>query len=48
MTRQDEEEKALDLIGPVLGRRRARELVAALWDFDRVNDVRSLRKLVSA
>ena len=48
LTRQDEHEKALDLIAPVLGKRRAQELLAALWDFDCVKDVRSLRKLVSA
>jgi hypothetical protein len=32
---------------PVLGKRRAPELIAALWDFDRIKDVRSLRQLVS-
>lgn len=47
LTREEEEEKALDLIAPVLGKRRARALMAALWDFERVKDVRSLRKLVS-
>jgi 2-methylcitrate dehydratase PrpD len=47
-TRAEEEEKALDLIVPVLGKRRAQALLAALWDFDRIKNVRSLRKLVSA
>lgn len=48
LTRQEEEEKALDLMVPVLGKRRSQELIAALWNFDRIKDVRSLRKLVSA
>jgi 2-methylcitrate dehydratase PrpD len=48
LTREDEQEKALDLIVPVLGRRRAEALTRALWDFDRIKDVRSLRKLVGA
>ena len=46
LAREDENEKALDLIAPVLGKRRAQELLAVLWDFDRVKDVRSVRKLV--
>ncbi len=45
LTRVEEEEKAFDLIVPVLGKRRAQALMAALWDFDRIKDVRSLRKL---
>lgn len=48
LTRPDEEEKALDLMAPALGKRRAQALIAALWDFDGVKDVRALRKLVSA
>ena len=44
---EEEEEKALDLIVPVLSERRARALLAALWNFDHIKDVRSLRKLVS-
>ena len=48
LTRQEEEEKALDLIAPVLGKRRAQALMAALWDFDRIKDVRSLRGFSSA
>jgi 2-methylcitrate dehydratase PrpD len=45
LTRAEEEEKALDLIAPVLGGKQSRALVAALWDFDSIKDVRSLRKL---
>ena len=48
MTRQDEDEKALDLIAPISGKRRAQELLEALWNFDRIKDVRTLRKLASA
>jgi 2-methylcitrate dehydratase PrpD len=48
LTRDEEEEKALDLIAPVVGKRRAHALMAALWDFDRIKDVRSLRSLGSA
>ena len=48
LTRDEEEEKALDLIAPVVGKRRAHALMAELWDFDRIKDVRSLRSLGSA
>jgi 2-methylcitrate dehydratase PrpD len=45
LTREEEEEKALDLIAPVLGKRRSHDLLAALWNFENVKDVRSLRRL---
>ncbi len=48
LTRAEEEESALDLMGPVLGRQRSRNLMAALFDIDRLDNVRSLRKLYSA
>jgi len=48
VSRSDEEAKALDLMGPVLGARRARKLIAALWEIDRVRNVRVLRKLLTA
>lgn len=47
-TRVEVEEKALDLIVPVLGKHRGQALLAALWNFERIKNVRSLRKLVSA
>lgn len=47
-TRQDMEEKALDLMGPVLGPRRTRTLLAKLWSFERIGNVRALRKLLVA
>jgi 2-methylcitrate dehydratase PrpD len=45
VTRVEEEEKALDLIAPVLGRRRTHVLLAALWDLERTKNVRTLRRL---
>lgn len=42
------EEKALSLIGPVLGRAGAKKLVAALWAVDTLEDVRALRALAMA
>ena len=35
VTIDEEEHKALDLITPVLGARRARDLIAALWNIER-------------
>ncbi len=45
LTREQEQEKALDLMGPVLGKTRARALISALFEIDRIKDVRELRKL---
>ena len=45
LTRDEEEEKALDLIEPVLGKGRSRTLLARLWAFDRIANVRALRPL---
>ena len=45
LTRTEEEEKALDLIAPVLGAKRSKALLAALWNFDALKDVRALRRL---
>lgn len=45
LTHEEEEEKALDLIVPILGKRRSEALLAALWDFDNVKDLRTLRRL---
>jgi len=47
LTRVEEEEKALDLIAPILGKQRSRDLLAALWKLDTIKDVRVLRKLYS-
>ena len=46
MTRGEVQEKALDLLVPVLGTARARRLVAAIWQLERLADVRELRPLL--
>ena len=43
MTREEENAKALDLLSPVLGVRRAQGLIAAVWNIDKIRDVRALR-----
>ena len=48
LTPAEEDEKALDLIGPVLGRRRSQALLARLWCFEQIKDVRELRTLYAA
>src|SRR5262245_31323578 len=48
LTPDEENEKALDLIEPVLGKKRAHSLLEALWHFDEVKDVRTLRRLYTA
>ena len=48
LTRAEEEEKALDLITPVLGKTRSKNLLASLWNLDAIKDVRTLRKLYTA
>lgn len=47
LTRAEEEEKALDLLLPVIGRVRTRRLLDALWNFEKIPDVRALRRLYS-
>lgn len=46
--REEVAEKALDLMGPVIGAARGKKLIEALYDVTRVKDVRALRKLYSA
>ena len=48
LTRTEEEEKALDLVQPALGRVRARRLLDALWRFEQLGDVRTLHALTKA
>jgi 2-methylcitrate dehydratase PrpD len=45
LTPAEEQDKALDLLGPVLGGRRSQALLAALWDIERLKNVRTLRKM---
>jgi len=44
LTPSEENEKALDLLVPVLGKRRSQSLLDALWNFERLKDVRVLRR----
>jgi len=48
LTRVEVDEKALDLMAPILGKRRAAELMAALHRVQEMKNVRSLRKLYGA
>ena len=48
LTPAEENEKARDLIAPILGRRKADALLAALWNVDELKDVRTLRRLYAA
>ena len=46
MTRPEVEEKAFQLIAPVLGGSRTRALIEAVWKLDELDDARSLRPLL--
>jgi 2-methylcitrate dehydratase PrpD len=48
MTRPEVEAKSVDLMAPVLGRARAAKLCAAIWEAEKIRDVRSLRSLLRA
>jgi 2-methylcitrate dehydratase PrpD len=48
MTRAEVEAKSLDLMAPVLGRARAGKLCAAIWEAEKIRDVRALRPLLRA
>jgi 2-methylcitrate dehydratase PrpD len=48
MTREEVGEKAFGLCAPVLGKKRAHELVEAVWRIEKVGNVRSLRHLLQA
>jgi 2-methylcitrate dehydratase PrpD len=48
LDRNEVAEKALDLMGPVIGKARGQALIASLYDIGRVKDVRTLRKFYCA
>ena len=48
MTRAEVDEKSYDLIGPVIGKLKARKLCDAIWQLEKLSDVRSLRPLLRA
>ena len=41
----EENEKALDLIAPILGKKRSLELLDSLWNIEKIKDLRLLRPL---
>ena len=45
LTREEVAEKALDLMAPALGKKRSLALMAALFDLEKVSNVRALRRL---
>ena len=47
LNRDEVAEKAIDLMGPAIGKARGKALIAALYDIGRMKDVRALRKLYS-
>src|SRR5436189_3063249 len=46
MTRAEVDAKAYDLIAPVFGKTRARRLCDAVWNLDKLADVRKMRTLL--
>jgi len=48
MDRPEVEDKCFALIAPVLGKLRARKLIDAVWNIERVDNVRTLRRLLTA
>jgi 2-methylcitrate dehydratase PrpD len=48
LSRAEQEAKAVDLMGPVLGQDRSRKLVAVLFDIERQKNMRALRRLYAA
>jgi len=48
MTRAEVDEKAYNLMAPVLGAKRARALCDTVWNLDKLKDVRKLRPLLQA
>jgi len=48
MTRAEVDEKSYHLVAPVLGRKKARALCDAVWNLEKLRDVRKLRPLLRA
>jgi hypothetical protein len=46
MTRAEVDAKSYDLIAPVAGKARARKLCDAVWNLEKLSDVRRLRPLL--
>jgi hypothetical protein len=48
MSREEVAAKCRDLFTPVLGKRRAEALIQAVWNIERIADVRALRPFLRA
>ncbi len=48
MTRQEVDEKAYDLMAPIIGTQNARTLIDTVWELEKVENVRDLRPLMMA
>jgi hypothetical protein len=48
MTRAEVDAKSYDLMAPVSGKARARALCDAIWNIEKLADVRALRPLLRA
>jgi hypothetical protein len=48
MTREEENAKALDLLAPVLGKKRAAALIEAVWNVEKFKNARALGALCRA
>jgi hypothetical protein len=46
MTREDVAAKARGLLAPTLGAHRARQLIEAIWNIERMPDLRQLHSLL--
>jgi len=48
MTRQEVDDKAYDLMAPIVGKENARTLIDKVWEIEKVENVRDLRPLMMA
>jgi 2-methylcitrate dehydratase PrpD len=48
LTRAEVDAKSYDLTAPVLGKKRARQLIDTIWDLEKVADMRKLKPLLQA
>ena len=48
LPREAENDKARDLMGPVLGKQRAERLISTLFAIEKLKDARTLRRLYTA
>jgi hypothetical protein len=48
MRRAEVDEKCFDLLAPILGKMRARELCDMVWDIEKLPDIRNLRPCLKA